>query len=519
MAFAMLVIFGHNFFTVPSLGYRAEPWAETVTNYLHHALQDGFFEALTRTDAGYLVLFPRFLAHCITRLDFGVLHFPFIAQLVSHIAIAGFSAIMISAKLNPFITSRPSRLLLALLVGLYPDYELRAFINFAYFAFPLLALAAFWDLRMFIGWTVWVAIPVVAMLAASKGLFIVFLPVFLLRILWDIWAKRGWRNLMFSSAIVLALLWQLKVMACSAAQRPDAMPFSLTKFLLEWVPYVFHLFSSLFLRRPPKFLGFLLSLGVLAWSLFGLRRMFVREENKWERLAFALLLLYLSGGMLFINYLASLREEVILKVSIRFFEVGAPVMGRQYFGINLSVMILLLLSAQYYGRQFKLVLPFLVIMLMLRCGYFRFFEIEIYPQREDSFSDWVIFRQEIFRQDYFIPVNPYPWYLAKNVDVRILKPEQSKPGRFAIADSARLRTLVLTFEKSCGKIQFLNSDGSEIAVEEIGSADATRERKHRIFDFSSVQPKGNIITFYCGETAETRRAEIIQVSVPSKSGL
>lgn len=502
------IIFVVNFLAAPSEGYSAELWAEMGTNYLRYGMSDGFWSNIVRTDAGYLVLYPRLIAFLLSLSDWGVWNFPLLAQIVAHLSIAFFSAAVIFSKINPMQATVSFRLLLALVIGLYPGYELRTYVNFTYLAFPLITFSLFWDLRFFGKVMRWPLLLLVIILIASKGLFIIFLPLFVLRLTWDIRQWRGAANILFSGLVVMVLLWQLQVMLGNNTKVNTLSQFSLLHFLSEWLPYYFHLFSALFVRKPPVFIAFLLSLivvfwvGVRFWKIVRVTGLFSEQS------LFLATLLFLGSGMLFINYVVSLKEEFILPISVKFWDVGAPQMNRQYVGINLTVIILLLVLVQFSRHWLRQIVPLLVLLLAVRCEYFAFGKADLYARPEDSFSDWVAFRNSLQQPLSFIPVNPYPWYLINGGKVDLLRFEPTSAAN-VIRVLGRPLHLVATYAEGCRDIALTDGEGEKLHYSEISMQKNGHPRKHRILTLKSANEKSGDIWISCKDSLAPRRLEVL----------
>ena len=481
------VVFGlvilANYIVAPSLGIHAELWAETATNYLQYGLSDDFVANMRRTDAGYLVLFPRFVAFFLTRFDWTVALFPFLAQAAAHVSVAAFSALISHRRYNPFVTPEFHRFVLALLIGLYPGYELHTYVNFVYLAFPLLTLSALWDLRQFNTIERIATLCVLPLLIGSKGIYIIFLPIFLMRLVFDALKKRGWINLSFALLVVLVLFWQLKVMLEGSSGHGKFHLDAVWGFLSEWLPYYFHLAGALFFRRPPILLSIALDIAIITWFLWKLVRLYNSDGLFSKNMSLVGLLLYLGVGTLFINFVSVSIVPAIPKMSVHFWDVGDPQLERQYFPTNITMIFLLLFLFEGAGRILRKTFPFLLILLILRCDYLHLSKREFYPDPQQSFSNWQYFRHKLHDSLAFIPVNPYPWHMIRQGKVIQTEAIRADSGRYEVHWTGKASTLVLTFDTVCSGLNFSDLKGKPIQVTEISSpvSGADNLRRHRFF--------------------------------------
>lgn len=511
-----LIIVGANLLIYPSLGIRAEPWAETATNYLNFGLTDDFFANMARTDAGYLVLFPRLFAYLLTRADWTIYYFPFLVQAIAHVSIGIWAALSAHRGLNPFVASTRYRVFLALLIGLYPDYELHSYVNFVYFAFPLLLLSVFWDLRRFSLLGQAIILLVFPLLFSSKGLFIIFLPVLAIRLAFDIRLRRGTANYCYGMFSLAVLTWQLSVMLANSESSAALRLADFKVFFTEWLPYYVHLASGLFVRKPPVAIAFLLSVAVLSWMGLRLKFIFLSEGIYSRNIAFVALLIFLGTGMLFINFLASFKADYVARVSVHFWDVGRPELGRQYFGINLTVILLLLFFLGYSGPKLQKFFPLFALLFLLRCDYFRMIRREIYPAAEKSFSSWTYFRTRIRDPKAFIPVNPYPWHLVREGKVLVINVPKTKVGNYLVQWTGNAGTMVVTSDGGCRAIDFADFEGRTVSIDELARPTGAHSpvRQHRLFDMTRLPNNLQSLQISCRDGKGPDKLEIMLHILP-----
>ena len=403
-----LAILLMNIISYPSLSYNAEIYAETGTNYLFYAQEAGFLENIRQTDSGYLVILPRMIALAIYH-TFGINpYLPYIFQGVSLIFIALFSSFLVLKIYSPIIRSDSLRIILALCVGLYPNYSLRAFINFVYFAFPALILLLFLSFK---GFSVKKLIMITALSAAcvmSKAYFVVLLPILLFWMLIAI-KNKDKLKIIFSMIVCSALLIQASVLFSSSQNYASKPSVDLFNFALNWLPYLFHIFA---LFSIPKTifndLTFFISLVINLWFLVKI----IQNRNRFLLLVFLSLWAF-AGGWLAMNYLST-ASGIVLSIKTSYFDVPGRVMSQQFLGLEFGAFIMLFLIAQTFNRKFVSYV-FLSLFLIEAVKPFSLKHDENPPYK--SFGNWRAYHSLMKNERYFIPINPYPWAIKKNSKV------------------------------------------------------------------------------------------------------
>lgn len=135
LPFALLTAFSFafKFRMYPTLGGRAEMWAEGATNYFLHARHSGVWDNLVATDYGYLPWLTRAVAWAVQKAHVAPVHVPFVYQSVALLCI---SLCIASFSLPFFRALVPSDMVRWLVCGallFHYDYELHTFINFLYY--------------------------------------------------------------------------------------------------------------------------------------------------------------------------------------------------------------------------------------------------------------------------------------------------------------------------------------------------------------------------------------------------
>ncbi|MBP2657683.1 MAG: hypothetical protein H6Q69_715 [Firmicutes bacterium] len=184
---AFITIFLISIIRYPSLSFRAEIWAELGTNYLITAIEKTFYENMFTVDAGYLVWLPRLIAW-ITYKIFPVFYFPYITNIFG----LGFIAFSLSflnfRDFRSIIKSDEIRFFLSLLLGLFivPNYENFTFTNFSYQGIFFCFLVIFLNFKNMGNFSLIVFSLLTALFCISKFHFVLFLPIYLIIIVWTL---------------------------------------------------------------------------------------------------------------------------------------------------------------------------------------------------------------------------------------------------------------------------------------------------------------------------------------------
>lgn len=397
-----------NIIAYPSFSYNAEIYAETGINYLFYAQEAGFLENIRQTDSGYLVILPRIIALAIYHI-FGINpYLPYIFQGVSLIFIALFSSFLVLKVYSPIIRSDSLRIILALCVGLYPNYSLRAFINFVYFALPALILLLFLSFKGFSVKKLIIITTLSAACAMSKAYFVVLLPILLFWMLIAI-KNKDQLKIIFSMILCSALLIQASVLFSSSqnyASRPSVDFFD---FAFYWLPYLFHIFALFSIPKQIfNDLTFFISLIINLWFLVKI----IQERNRFLLLVFLSLWAF-AAGCLAMNYLST-ASGIVIPIKTSYFDVPRRVRSQQFLGVEFGAFIMLFLIAQTFHR--KLVsYVFLSFFLLGAVKPFNLKHEENLAYK--SFGNWKAYHSLMKNERYFIPINPYPWAIKKKSKV------------------------------------------------------------------------------------------------------
>jgi hypothetical protein len=202
---------------LPTLTIKPEVWAEAGTNFYYHARYSSLWDNLWATDSGYLPWLQRIIAVAAVRIGFDGAAYPYAIQWAGQILSALSASLLVLPVFHRVIPSTLVRLLLALHVGLYPNYELHTFINFSYFGiffvtFVLLSAANPLSTRAALLLTLGLLVVL-----PSKPYFLAFAPCFAFFSLLG-WYKRSRPQLIVGVGGLLALLLQYGVMSLHKAQ-------------------------------------------------------------------------------------------------------------------------------------------------------------------------------------------------------------------------------------------------------------------------------------------------------------
>ncbi|NOU87924.1 hypothetical protein GC102_19440 [Paenibacillus sp. LMG 31460] len=492
----------------PSLTTSAEIWAESATNFFNNANSKGWLDNIKTLDAGYLPLFPRLLALFLVKFFHIKANFPIFAQAISIILIAVFASFITLNEFRSIIKPDFIRLLIAISLGagLFHDYELYTFINFAYMGIIPCFMLLFYNFERRKRIIVITASILTFLILSSKAYFILFFPIYLFMFIYHLRYK-NFKTLIYYLTSLISLTIQIIIVFINRAtwtSQPTSNQVSdnISIFVM--------------LRQTTLF---------YIKSIFGFAFKLSNNANIWTSYIVPVIIIVITLIVLFqirkkINnkiYIFIISANLLAIASI-FFSMTvpyirqAPVIDKTFFVPNirnfffsnalLFISIISLFVSFFRERKNQIIAGVFCVLLYSLNGYNA---SDPYKYKNLSFSQWNELYTN-FDTNGCLPVNPYPWIICKDNN-RILF-NSSKLASNQLINQIDIETLNPE-SKNWKVIGFLLDKGSifnkrikVIAYDSTGNEIAnTIEKtegynKYGYFLFDKKQPISKITFFY-----------------------
>jgi len=200
------------FLFYPALSQHSSMWAEGGTRYFYisHYDNHNFWQQITAKDVGYFVVFPRLVAYLISLSNLSVSNYAIVYGNIALIFIALFSSSICLKFFRNLIESDILRFLIALVFVLQPDFELKTYTNFIYYAFiPLiLVLLNFEFIERCNYIQLFFLSFIFSIIILSKAFFVILLPILILILIYAL-ALRKYKTSLFSFILISSCVVQL----------------------------------------------------------------------------------------------------------------------------------------------------------------------------------------------------------------------------------------------------------------------------------------------------------------------
>jgi len=412
LSFTILFLFWH--FKVPSLGYKAEVWAEAGTNFFWSADNFSILENLNTPDAGYFPFLQRFIALIIVKFLGLKLQYPFLIQFISNCIIAFCSSIICLRFFENIIKQVYMRFLIGISIGLIPDYELHTFINFPYYGIIPLVLTLFIEKNKLSKKTYVSLLVLIFFMILSKGVFVIFIPVYLILVFTN---KKNKSEFFFNLIILLAIIIQLIFIInhkINNIQPNDSIITIFDKsFYLFWLNILstFYISDILISIQTP----YIFKIFFYSTLIYFIHNFFEIIQNKTNRIYF--ILIYISISSIALGIITGFSSQLdgyesswsnIYKISLTRWTIFTRIT---------IVLGFIHWSTKYFIKKSYITILFSILIC------FNLSLNNILSPREIQFtgpdfknvSNWYNYKQLLNKNDYYIPINPtIHWAIAKN---------------------------------------------------------------------------------------------------------
>jgi len=182
--FVSIMIFSMINVKVPIVSFHAEPYVETLTNFLIFGIQKNLIQNILIPDSGYLPLFTRIIGLFIIKVfGFNLKWTLFLMQNVGILLITSFSSLFIMDKFKKY-GSFLFRMCIAIILGggvtLTSSVEGYYFFNFIYYGFVALILFSLMDFSRLKKWNYIMMLILTFFIVISKSHYITLLPIALI---------------------------------------------------------------------------------------------------------------------------------------------------------------------------------------------------------------------------------------------------------------------------------------------------------------------------------------------------
>jgi hypothetical protein len=416
---ASLILFAVYVLKFPDLLLGGEPFLESGTNFFFNAYKLGFWENLVTTDTGYLVLLPRLIAYVSVRVLHLIEWYPYAAQGAAGFFISLYCGLLNVNALRPIIDSDVSRFLVSLffgsalfLSGIWIG-EFNYFHNFAYSGLVPVACFLFADLPALGTCTYWLVIALLTLTVASKASFVVFGPAYGVLALYSIYRKDR-RAGIFYLLPLLGICTQVISLALNvkAAGSIQLTPLAIACRTVELylATYANALLDLQWIRTVPE--AVVLSATALFLTGCFLLLLVHEDTRKWHVLGF-LAAVNLAGFLsvaLSISSIAVLIDATPSIPNVRHTRHFIFV----FFAAYASMLVLLCYLPK--SRRIQALAVTAALTLFLTTGNIENFTVITERRNPDEgFSHWKSYVHLIKNDEFFIPVQPFPWAIQSGL--------------------------------------------------------------------------------------------------------
>lgn len=427
------------FLQFPSLTVRPEMFAENATNFFINAYTKDLLHNLVSLDAGYLPLIQRIIAVVLVKVFHTVTLYPLVTQWIAIAFIATFCSFFILSEFRKLIASDLARAFIALSLSMVSDYEINTFINFIYFGGIYLLLMIFINKEKLSLWLVSLLGIGAGLVFCSKGVYVVFLPLYLTALCYSLFKKKKHSLVFYASSFIFGSL-QAVILLNQFVHTSHTKTSGVVTYGIYGVKTLYYLlltYRHVLLGAFTSDKGYILSLIlIMVLIILGIRCL-IHNKNTYLIKVFiignllACFSLYLTivltnTNISFISSLPQIRtntpsiqnESEKKTVSDYSRNESSVLLNKHYanlrnmFFSNMSiyfVSLILLLAIVPKRRYQLLVLGF----ILYSSGSFGQVNVEEhYPSNTDSYSQWKIFSPLLKNENYCIPINPYDQVLS-----------------------------------------------------------------------------------------------------------
>jgi hypothetical protein len=430
-AISFVIVFLINAISFPSLMLKSEMWAEMGTNYFFHAHFSNLLANIKATDAGYLPWLPRIFALIGEYAKVPIGYLPYYYGFVASVLVAGFSSAVSLPFFREYVASDLIRIICAVLLGTYLNYELHTFINMSYFGAIILVLI-FWSYLRLEELSVRMALGLAILifgLAVSKALFISFLLPAVAICTWAMVRKKP-RLLMIFFPFLVGLILQLAVTALN--RHTMVQDVSMVPVFIKILSAIVYTLGAVYINTIGFLFGFtsVASIGHRMWIIIavpitGYLLYFAFLRMNWRSLIWPSFLVFSVAGTNFlINCVTFSHWYRIDKLNQSLYSL---MQGRFWFIGNVAIFLwvvhIISKGLDVVKLRKNAVVANALFLLWIFGGpaVFRVNSIKnndfSWPQV--GYSNWgkFIAAKADLKDSICIPVNPYPWMLLKNCEV------------------------------------------------------------------------------------------------------
>jgi len=414
-----------------TLGKKAEIWAEAATNYFLCAHYEPALSCYSKTDAGYLAIFPRILSNLIEFATQNPQVLPKIQQGFAILAIILCCASVALSSFSKIFGPSWARFLLAVLLSFHFDYELHTFINASYYlSIPasalLLGVISNQEKKPSV---LFLTALVVSLATLSKGILICLFPMCFFAASFLAVKRRIKCALILLTPVTFATVLQLVTMLASV-RNSGVFPINANSSIYSLAWTSFSTFIDLIINLPLNrwlssqpiqnilvFLIFSAALGFV-WRCSNTEHKNCKPNLTRERLEFLVQILLLMAG-------AFTAHLIVVKATFRVFDFGEYVSFPSYSRVAVTQSFLLLLFywvllnylLKGAGRPIRIVVTVFTFGLFSLIGApFRYQDTRNSTDQWyiSSFSNWSEFSKYFTSEVACAPINPYPWFFGRN---------------------------------------------------------------------------------------------------------
>lgn len=433
----------------PMLTFKVEPFAELATNFYSNGKIYSIWNNIFITDAGYLPLLQRIVSIFIIKiLRLSPVWAITLMQDFAIIFIATISSVFCLKEFSNY-GNRIFRFTVSVILGtcaiVYTYYDSHSFINFTYYGIVWIILMSMIELNDLSKKKFAAVVIFSSLICISKSYYVILIPIIVLIYL----LKRkemSKRYVYYLGGMLLGSIIQLIYTMRNVNQwvKPEGKPSGLSdlvqKSLYHLVQQVINLFYPNIANVPNiGTLNLIFILIVFITLVVSVIYVYKLKNNR-NIVLFALMLLCFGTSMF--NVITTIwnqqidwnktqgailmRHSLFIEIGIIFIVVFVIYMIRQVYEniIYKNEDIESTVIRKELKRNFKF--AYFVIAFML-ASRFTIFDNNDILTNDLSFSDWKIYSQMLEKQNYLIPIDPYPWMLKKNCEPYLIGPPNMIP--------------------------------------------------------------------------------------------
>ena len=408
--FSVVLVTGILSYRFPSATYLAQPFAEHATNYFVAGVigNSNFMDFFLLKDYGYFVFLPRLVFFLAIKIFGYKAAFPLLTQYLAIILIAFFGSSLNSRSLRSLIPSDLARFFVGLFVSLHWGMGMYLFHNLGYYAVVIATVSIFFDWESWSYLKVFLFSSLIALAVASKAYFVVFFPIFVVYLGFQLKSKK-WK----SSLAAIPILVTLGLQIASISHGGGSSPPNLIGLISRIFNFYLHSFGAVF--WPFKMAPWpSVSFGVLMLILMAYlcsNRIKARDQ---EGILFWVATLFIGLSVSALTTLAFYgTSEVPLNDKPSFMDES------HHFFLMVSVFLgtIVLLLRRWTNKWIQI--PVVIVLGLASSTFCYFMHLE--PRSDDPYrnpllssANWPSYGSLLDSPDYCIPINPGGWYLSKD---------------------------------------------------------------------------------------------------------